>query len=151
MSYKKLEGLKDSEFKRLTGVERSTFKDMVSVLRSDDRRRRKNPGRRPTKTVETRLLMTLEYWREYRTYFHVGTNYGLSESQAYCIIKRVEDTLMQSRKFTLPGKKSLLKSDMHYEVVMIDATESPCERPKKNRDVSIPARRSGIPRKHKSS
>ncbi|MBI3441660.1 MAG: transposase family protein, partial [Proteobacteria bacterium] len=25
--------------------------------------------------VETRLLMTLEYWREYRTYLHIGHSY----------------------------------------------------------------------------
>ena len=33
--------------------------------------------------------------------------------------------------FALPGRKSLIKSDMNYEVVLIDATETPVERPKK--------------------
>jgi hypothetical protein len=31
----------------------------------------------------------------------------------------------------LPGRKALLKSDMEYEVVLIDVTETPIERPKK--------------------
>ncbi|KJV97210.1 DDE superendonuclease family protein [Orientia tsutsugamushi str. UT76] len=30
--------------------------------------------------LEEQLLMDLEYLREYRTYFHIGQNYGISES-----------------------------------------------------------------------
>ena len=81
--------------------------------------------------------------REYRTYFHIGQSRGLSESQAYKIIKRCEDTLIKSSKFTLPGKKALLKSDMPYEVVMIDATETPVERPKKSKGSGTRARMQG--------
>jgi len=58
--------------------------------------------------------------------------------------------LIKSGAFSLPGKKELLKSDMQFEVVMIDVTESPCERPKKNRSVSTPEKRSGMSKKHKS-
>ena len=39
--------------------------------------------------------------------------------------------LIKSGEFSLPGKKELFKSDMEYEVILIDATESPVERPKK--------------------
>jgi hypothetical protein len=31
----------------------------------------------------------------------------------------------------LPGKKALLKSNVEFEVILIDATETPIERPKK--------------------
>ncbi|KJV52299.1 DDE superendonuclease family protein [Orientia tsutsugamushi str. Gilliam] len=34
--------------------------------------------------------MALEYLREYRTYFHIGQNYGISESSAYKAVKWVE-------------------------------------------------------------
>ena len=37
------------------------------------------------------------------------------------------------------GRKALVKSDVEYEVVLIDARESPIERPKKN--TSIQAKR----------
>jgi hypothetical protein len=37
--------------------------------------------------------MTLEYLREYRTYFHIGQSWGVNESTAYRIIRRIEDTL----------------------------------------------------------
>ena len=55
----------------------------------------------------------------------------MSESSAYNTIKWIEDTLVRHPDFALPGRKALLKSDMHYEVVLIDATETPIERPKK--------------------
>jgi hypothetical protein len=43
----------------------------------------------------------------------------------------MEDTLIKSKTFSLPGKKALLKSNAEFEVILIDATESPIERPKK--------------------
>jgi len=45
----------------------------------------------------------------------------------------------------LPGKKALLKSDVEYEVVLIDVTETPVERPKRGSDSTIPGRKSGTP------
>ncbi|WP_343033062.1 transposase family protein [Wolbachia endosymbiont of Atemnus politus] len=78
--------------------------------------------------VEDRLLMTLEYIREYRTYFHIGQSYCVSESNCYKIVKWV---LVKHSDFALPGKKELLKSNVEYEVLVIDGTETPVERPKK--------------------
>lgn len=75
--------------------------------------------------------MALEYLREYRTYFHIAKSYGVSESTAYKCIRWVRRYLIQHPEFALPGRKSLLASDMEYEVVVIDATECPVERPKK--------------------
>ncbi len=68
--------------------------------------------------------MTLEYWREYRTYFHIGQAWGVNESTADRIVKKIEDMLV-SRAFTLPGKKKLQKSDYQLEVVVVDVTETP--------------------------
>jgi hypothetical protein len=70
------------------------------------------------------LLVCLEYLREYRTYAHVAASYGISESQIFIIIRWVEESLIKDGTFVLPGRKALLKSDMEYEVVLIDATES---------------------------
>ena len=80
--------------------------------------------------------MTLEYIREYRTYFHVSQSYGVSESTTYKTVRWLEDTLIKHPNFALPGRKALLKSDVEYEVVLIDATETPIERPKKNKNTS---------------
>ena len=83
----------------------------------------------------------LEYLREYRTYFHIGQSYGLSESSSYKVIKWVEDTLIKSKVFSLPGKKALLKSNANYDIMLIDASESPIQRPKKNKKDFILARK----------
>lgn len=137
-----VQGLGGEEFRRLTGVKRETFEKMMGVLREAERIK-KSKGGCPAKLIlEDRLLMALEYWREYRTYFHIGTSYGVSESSCIRTVHWIEDVLIKSGVFSLPGKKALLKNEMSYEVVMVDATESPVERPKKNRNSVIPERKS---------
>jgi len=114
---------------------------MVSILFDADFEKRKRGGKRHALEMEDRLLMTLEYLREYRTYFHVSSGYGISESSCFRNIKWIENTLVKHPDFALPGRKALLKSDMAYAVVLIDATESPIERPKKDKNTSILERR----------
>ncbi|SPR07830.1 IS5 family transposase ISOt6 [Orientia tsutsugamushi] len=104
---------------------------MVDISRRDDGLKKSKGGRKNKLNLEKQLLMVLEYLREYRTYFHIGQKYGISESSAYKAVKLVEDTIVKHQNFALPGHKALMKSDMNYEVVLIDATESPIERPKK--------------------
>ena len=55
----------------------------------------------------------------------------MSESTCYEIVKWIENTLIRHPDFALPGGRALLKSDMEYELVLIDATETPIECPKK--------------------
>lgn len=88
--------------------------------------------------------MTLEYIREYRTYFHIGQSYGISESSAYKTVKWVEDILIKHPDFALPGRKALAKSDIEYETILIDTTESPIERPKKDKNTIIQVKRRDI-------
>jgi hypothetical protein len=64
-------------------------------------------------------------------------------SQISRIVKWVEDTLIKDGASSLPGKKALLKSEMEYKVVLIDATETPVERPKRGGNFGIPARKNG--------
>ena len=137
-----LSHLTDAQFRRLTGVKRETFTKMLSILRLAHAAKKSKGGRPNTLGVREMLLMTLEYLREYRTYFHIGSNYGVSESAAYTTIRWVEDTLVKDGTFSLPGRKELLKSDTGIEVILVDATESPVQRPKKNNADTTPARRS---------
>jgi len=75
--------------------------------------------------------MTLEYNREYRTYFHISADYGMSEANCYKLIKKTEDILIISEDFRLPDRKELAKSDTEIRGILVDATETPIERPKK--------------------
>ena len=125
MKYESIKELEDEKFRRLTGVKRTTFEKMLEILSEADTKKHAKGGRKPKLALEDRLLMALEYIREYRTYFHVSQSYGVSESTCYKTIKWIENTLIKHPDFALPGRKALLKSDMEYELVLIDATETP--------------------------
>ena len=131
--YEGIQDLSSEKFRRLTGVKKETFQVMVEILQQAESLRRSKGGPKRKLSVEDMLLLALEYLREYRTYFHVGTNYGVSESQAQRIDRWVEEALIQDERFHLPGRKKLLKSDCEFEVILVDASESPIERPKKNK------------------
>jgi hypothetical protein len=85
------------------------------------------------------------YLREYRTYFHIAQSWGINESTAYRMIRFCEDSLMDSGVFSLPGKKKLLESDHKIELIVVDVTESPIERPKKTKSYTTVAKRNGTP------
>ena len=149
MKYKQVKNLKDVEFRRLTGIKKKTFDLMISILEKAEIKKMEKGGRPNKLSMPDRLLMALEYLREYRTYFHVATSYGISESNCFQAIRWIENTLVASGKFSLPGRKELLKSDMEYETILIDVTESPIERPKKNKDTIIQEKRKDTLLKHR--
>ena len=140
-----MKDLDDEKFRRLTGVKRLTFDKMVGILDQSIKTRKFTNGRKRKLSLENSLLMTLEYIREYRTYFHVSQSYGVSESTTYKTVRWVEETLIQHPDFALPGRKALLKSDMEYDVILIDATETPIERPKKSKSIFTQEKRKGTP------
>ena len=142
MKYVNMLQLSEAQFRRISGVRRATFERMVEILSKAEAVRRSKGGPKPRLALEDSLLATLEYLREYRTYAHIAVGYGVSESQIFRIIKWVEDTLIKDGTFSLPGRKVLLKSDMEIEIVLIDATETPVERPKRGRTAGIPGKRS---------
>lgn len=77
MNHEKIKGLSAVAFRRLTGVKPGVFKDMAFVLQdAEDRRRLRGGYKERRLCVEDHRLMMLEYWREYRTYFHIGQSRG---------------------------------------------------------------------------
>ena len=76
MNYQVLENVSDAEFKRACGVPRVTFNAMRDAWLKAQASKRK-AGRPPKLCPEDQLLLALSYWREYRTYFHVGKSFGL--------------------------------------------------------------------------
>jgi hypothetical protein len=144
MRYETIDHLKDTDFKRLTGVQRETFEEMLQVVEKG----RRNFGRPPKLSRADQLLMTLMYWREYRTEFHIAQSYGVSEATVCRTIRKVEDVLVRSKKFRLPGKKAFQPSDTVFEVILVDVSEQPVERPKKVRNSMTAAKRDAIPKKH---
>ena len=131
--YKQIQKLNDQEFKRETGIKRETFNCMIEIVQKAEEEKKKFGGKPNILCIEDRMLMTLEYMREYRTYFHIGNSYGISESSCWRSCRWIEDVLVKSKKFRLPGRKSLQKSDLEFELILIDGSEMPIERPKRNR------------------
>lgn len=132
--------LKDEAFKLLVGVSKQTAVEMIAVLREAYEAKHKRRGRHSKLPVEDMLMLTLEYWRQYPTMFELGFEFGLAKSTVHDIIVWVEDILIKSGLFALPGKKALLSDDT-IEIVLVDATESPIERPQKNKSDIIQAKR----------
>lgn len=123
--------LKKEDFKRLTGIQRTTFNKMIEILTEAEKVKKRLGGKPNKLMMEDRLLLCLEYLREYRTYYHIAVSRNINETTAIRIIKWIEDTLIKSKEFALPKRKELLEDANEIEVILVDATESPIERPKK--------------------
>ena len=76
MRYEAIKDLNPEAFKRLTGVKPEVFRQMVGVLREAETRKKK-VGRPSKLPLEDKLLLTLSYWREYRTQFHLAASYAI--------------------------------------------------------------------------
>lgn len=144
MLYENLNHLSAEAFKRYSGVKPATFATMLEVLQEAERDKKK-PGRSPALCLEDRLLLTLSYWREYRTRFHIAACYGIYESTANRIITKVENVLLASGRFVLPRRQEPQAAEHELVVVVIDSTETPIERPEKSSAATTAARKSATP------
>lgn len=140
MRYLELEQLSNTEFKRLCGVSRQTFGEMVEILKPQLDRSGKRGGQAKL-SVEDQLLVAMEYWREYRTQFHIGVSWGVDETTVGRIIRKVEDILIKSGKFRLPSQRQLYKPGYEGQVTVVDAGEVEIERPKKVKNATIVVRK----------
>ncbi len=149
MKWKNIRPKAPRVFQRLTGVKKEVFKTMVSELKrlspgSAHKVKGKKRGPKPKFKKEDELLMMLMYYREYRTFFHIAQDYGISEPQCWRIVTQTEALLLKSKKFHLPGKKKLVENN-NWEVVVVDVAEHSVERPKKNKGDITQERKSGTP------
>ncbi len=146
MRYEEIKNRKSAEFQRLTGVKPQVFEQMLQAVQSQIR----NFGRPCKLCPADQLLLSLMYWREYRTMFHIAQTYRVSEPTVHRTIVKIEGALMRCGQFRLPGKKALLDPEMQWQVVLVDATETPVERPQKNKGNTTAARKSATPAKPNS-
>jgi hypothetical protein len=131
MRYIKALKLAPSDFKRMYGVTPGTFWEMVKAVRDGKQGSR---GNHATLFIPDQILLTLQYWREYRTYFHIAQDWGVHESTAQRTVKRIEDMLIKSGKFGLPSRRKLWQETAEIEVIAIDVAETEIERQKKNQE-----------------
>ena len=104
MLYESLASLPPSQFRRACGFSRSTFQAMLEVLRPELDRSGKRGGQNSL-SVENQLLLTLQYWREYRTSNEKVSNSGGFEVSSLAvekIFRLMFEVLILSSKFYLP-------------------------------------------------
>lgn len=147
MNYETIQYLSAPAFRRSVGIERDLFNELVGVLAQAEAA--KNRSGRPSLSLENQLCLTLSYWREYRPFFHLGLSYGVHESNAYRIVHRVENRLAASGLLALVKPIAMAnktdgtegeRSARARTVVILDASEVPIERPKKDKKPTIAAR-----------
>ena len=107
MNYEQAKKLKPDEFKSLSGVTLQTFERMVKIVKKQVKTKKKT-GRPSKLSLENQILMTLEYLREYRTYFYIGKSWGLDESNVYRTIKKIENILLREKDFSLRAQKRII-------------------------------------------
>lgn len=137
----KIEKLAEDKYQEQFGVKKATFERMWEILEEDYRKKHKKGGCTPKLSVLDKLIIMLQYYREYRTMQAIAFDYGVQKSTICDAIRWVEETLIKSGQFRLPSKRKLLETNSPLEVVMVDATECEIERPKKNRKNIIPGKR----------
>lgn len=140
---KKIEKLSDADFQLYLGIDRPTFYTALEILETENKIQRKKGGTPLKTSIFERLVITLNYYREYRSLRHIAIDYGISKSNVDQIIHWTENMLIKSGKFSLPSKRELYQSDTE-ENVLVDATEVEIERPKKNKNNFTQAKRKSI-------
>ena len=98
--------MEDADFQRLCGFSKKTVLKMADILREAYAAKHKQRGRHSKLDVADMLMLACKYWREYVTYFSLANEYGVAESTAHDITVWVENVLIKSGRFGLPGKKN---------------------------------------------
>jgi hypothetical protein len=144
MTWQDISHLHGKKFRRATGIYRSVFEEMLDCIRNYKSAHRKHPNRGGVSqlSLENQLLMTVLYWREYRSQENMGLDFHISQSRVSRTVTEIEDILIKSGSFSLPGKKILKYANSGYEVIIVDVTETPTERPQKNKNVNTVERKS---------
>lgn len=136
-----MRALGEEDFRRLLGVKPATYQAMLAGLEARQAAKAK-AGRPPALGLEEQLVLTLAFWREYRTHYHLAVEWGVRESTVRRTIERVENTLVKSGRFALPRPRRAAGAEQQWEVVVLDVAERPVERPKKSSAPATRARRS---------
>ena len=136
-AYEKIVKLADKDFKLITGVTREVFDTMLEVLKSKYAEEHTQGGQ-PGMPVELRLTLALEYWREYRSFWHMANDHQIAKTIISRAVLWVEDVLSESSEFKLKELKERFKpgEEEPIRIVLIDVEEQPIERPKYKQESS---------------
>jgi hypothetical protein len=144
---KRIAALAASQYKELFGVDKPTFDKMYDILLHAFIKLHEKGGKPPKLSVLDKLVITLGYWREYRTYRNIAFDYGVGKTAIGDSIIWVENTLIKDGTFSLPSKREMQRNDNVVCVAVVDVTEQEIERPKKDSEIGIQARKNDTQQK----
>ena len=119
----------DADFLRLVGLSPAAFLLLVEKVRAaiaayHKKKPARARGRKPSLSLEDRVLLTLIYLRSYPTFLELGARFGISESYAQKIYTFI--TRMLLKALPVPNDKGLSLTGVK---VALDVSEQPIERP----------------------
>ena len=141
----RLKKLDASKYQEVFGVKKETFERMRGIMEEDYKRKHKKGGCTPKLSVLDKLIIMLQYYREYRPMRAIAFDYDVQKSTISDAVAWVEETLIRSGQFRLPSQRKLLEKGAGLDVVTVDATECEIERPEKNKNKITPEKRNGTP------
>lgn len=139
----RLSRIKENKYQEIFGVNKEIFEEMLEILETAYEKEHKKGGRPSVLSVPDKLVIMLQYYREYRTMEHIAFDYGTNKSTVCDAIHWAEETIIKDKRFHLPSKKRLTEDDT-IEEIAVDATETEIERPQKNRKITTQARKKDI-------
>jgi len=139
----RLSRLKETQYQGIFGVKKQTFEKMLEILEAAYQVLHAQGGKPPKLSVLDKLVITLMYYREYRTFEHIAFDYGVSKSTICESVGWVEETLVDDEAFALPAKRVFEKHNDDIEIIVVDVTEQDIQRPKRGRKNGTRGRKSG--------
>ena len=96
---KRIAKLKSEQYQQIFGVRKATFDRMLEIMKAAYVKLHEQGGKPPKLSVIDKLVITLCYWREYRTYRHIAFDYGVGKSAIGDSVRWVEETLLADGSF----------------------------------------------------
>lgn len=141
---KRIKNLKEEQYQKIFGIKKKTFDKMLEILNNSYIELHSQGGKNPKLSVLDKLIIMLDYYREYRSMENIAFDCGVVKSTICDSIKWVENTLIKDGTFSLPKKRKLQEDNIEVEVLLVDATECEIERPKKNKKIGTQEKRKNI-------
>ena len=129
----RIKNLKEEQYQKIFGVKKKTFDKMLEILNNSYIKLHSKGGKKPKLSVLDKLIIMLDYYREYRSMENIAFDYGVVKSTICDSLKWVENILIKDGTFSLPKKRKLQEDNIEVEVLLVDATECEIERPKKTK------------------
>jgi Helix-turn-helix of DDE superfamily endonuclease len=137
------------DFTRLVGVSPTTFAIIFKKLEAAIEKFHSNEpirkrGRKSSLELSDQLLLTFLYLRQYDTFLNLGAQFGISESYAQKRFTFISSLLLKA--LDLPDEGNLNLS--HIQILAVDVTEQPIERPLKDQKKYYSGKKNDIQLKH---